>query len=298
MKILIAGGTGFVGNHLRQHVLSNYHEVYLLSRRKSGSEDSKTIVWDPSKAILESLPNFKFDVIINLSGENIGEKYWTKKQKEKILTSRIESTQFLNKLLTDGSLKADYFLQASAIGIYGDRGKEKLSEESDSGDGFLAHVVKEWEQAAADIQLKKSILRFGIVFHSHEGAFKKLILGLKFRICLIFGNGLNYISWIDIDDLCRMIIFLIEHKKTGVYNAVSPQPIQNLFLLKKYNKMFGGLSMTIQIPSFVLRWILGEFSELFLFSQRVSSRKIEMEGFEFQVRTFKDFLKKYTKKFN
>lgn len=298
MKILIAGGTGFVGNYLRQHLLSQYHEVYFLSRRVSDSAQSNLIFWDPSQKIIDSSVQLEFDAVVNLAGENIGSQYWTKARKELLRTSRINSVEFLKELIDDGRLKTAYFLQASAIGFYGDRAKEKLREDSAPGKGFLAELVQDWENTTNEINVPHSIMRFGIVFHSHDGAFKKMVIGLKFRICLILGTGLNYISWIDIDDLCRMILFLIEQKKVGIYNAVSPQPIQNIFMLKKFIKKFGGLTMTIMIPARIIRWILGDFSEMFLYSQKVSCRKIEEEGFDFHVKNFNDFLQKYAKKFS
>lgn len=295
-SVLIAGGTGFVGDHLRRHLLAQYWEIYILTRNKSLAKMPQYIYWNPSDKSIDITSPRTFDIIINLAGENIGYKIWTRSRKELLLNSRIESTSYLAALIDEKKISASYCIQASAIGIYGDRGYEILTESSVKGEGFLSNMTYQWEDAAKQISIPLSILRIGVVFHPQKGAFPKLILGLKFKLCLLFAGGSPYISWIEIDDLCRMILFLIDNQKQGVYNAVSPQPIQHLYLLKKFNKKYNRISMTLSISKKITQWLFGDFSELLVFSQKVSSQKIQSEGFEFTIPRFRDFLGKYWKK--
>jgi len=296
-KILIAGGSGFVGEHLRRFFVSKYYEVYILSTQRNLASQSHVIYWNPYQRDIEWKESILFDAVINLAGANIGQKYWTKKRKQELVKSRIESTLFLKELIHHGQLKTNYFIQSSAVGYYGDRGSQILDETSSNGEGFLANLCHDWEQSIEDIVIPYSIHRLGVVFHPKEGAFSKLTLGLKFKILVILGRGSQIISWIDIEDLCAQFFFSIEHQLEGIYNAVAPQPVSYLYLLKKYNQKFGGISMPLVIPSFLVRFVLKDFSEMFLYSQKVSSKKIESLGMKYEVPSFRTFLHYYRKKF-
>lgn len=292
MRILIAGGTGFVGQNLRRHFLSQYAEVHILSTNPNLVNGMNIFYWNPRKRIYQGPVHKSYDCIVNLAGANIAEKFWTAKRKQEILDSRIQSCEFISELLDNSRLRTGFLLQASAIGIYGDSEYIAIEENVKDNKNFMSYVCVEWEKAANKIQVPKAIFRIGIVFHKSQGAFPKLVMSVKYRICLLLGDGKNFLSWIDVDDLCRMMIHAISHKMEGIYNAVSPEPIQNIKLLKEYKKKFGGLSMTLVVPRFILKVLLGDFSSLFLFSQNVSSAKIQQTGFEFQVPTLKRFLKK------
>ena len=295
-RILIAGGSGFVGEHLRRLLVSHYFEVYILSTQKSLATQQHVLYWSPYSKEIDLRGIDQFDAIINLAGAGIADKLWTKKRREELLNSRVKTIYFLQELLDRRILKTDYLVQASAIGIYGDRGYEKLDETATRGEGYLSSLTEQWESASQKYTLPHSIVRIGIVFDPHQGAFPKLIMGLKFRFMVIFGTGRQYISWIDVQDLTELIYFLINRKEVGVFNAVSPQPVQYIYLLKKFNSKFGGISIPFSVPAIILKWIIGDFSELFLFSQKVCSRKIEKLGFHFQVKNITAFLKKNKKK--
>ncbi len=294
-RVLIAGGSGFVGEHLRRHFLALYYEVYILTTNKRLAIEENYIYWQPSTNVFHPKGIIDFDVLVNLAGANIGEKYWTKARKKELVKSRVDSTNFIQELISNRQLKIDFLVQGSAIGIYGDRGAETLFESSSEGDGFMAFIVKKWEEAARKFEVPYSILRIGIVFHDENGAFKKLIQGLKFRICILFGNGQHYHSWIEIDDLCRMILFVSEKKLVGIYNAVCPQPVQNIYLLKRFLNKFEGRSIPIVIPKFILKFVFRDFSELILNSQRVSAAKICSTGFIFNIDSLSKFFQKYKK---
>jgi len=295
-RILIAGGSGFVGEHLRRLLVSHYYEVYILSTQKSLTTQQHVLYWSPYIKEIDLRGIDSFDAIVNLAGAGIADKLWTKKRREELLNSRVKTVHFLQELLDQGILKTDYLVQASAIGIYGDRGYEKLDETATKGEGYLASLTSQWEAASQKFTLPHSIVRIGLVFDPNQGAFPKLIMGLKFRFMVIFGKGRQYISWIDVQDLAELIYFLINRKEVGVFNAVSPQPVQFIYLLKKFNSKFGGISIPFTVPAFILKLFIGDLSELFLFSQKVCSRKIEKLGFHFQVRILATFLKKNKKK--
>lgn len=296
-RVLIAGGSGFVGEHLRRLFVSHYYEVYVLSTQKKLCTQHHMLYWSPYDKIIDLKENRDFDIIINLAGAGIADRLWTKNRKVELLRSRIESTAFLKDLLDSGTLKTNFFLQASAIGIYGNRGYEKLAEDAPKGEGFLANLTEQWESSLNNMKVPNAIIRIGIVFHPQSGAFPKLVMGLRFKFMVIFGNGRQYISWIDINDLCEMIYFLSTKKITGVFNAVSPQPVQFIYLLKKFNQKFGGISIPFTVPSFVLKLFIGDMSEVFLFSQKVCSRKIQNLGFSFHSKTLSQFFKNYKKRF-
>jgi uncharacterized protein len=295
-KILIAGGSGFVGEHLRRTYISQYAEVYILTTQKSLSNQAQFIYWNPEIEEIEWKDIKDFNTVINLAGANIGQKYWTKKRKIELESSRINSSLFLKKLINSQELKTNYFIQSSAVGYYGDRQFLKLDEAETKGEGFLADLTEKWEQSIEGLNCNNVILRLGVVFHPKQGAFPKLIMGLKFKFLVILGKGIQYISWIDIDDLCRLILHCEEHKLIGIYNAVSPQPVQLFYLLKKLKRKLGGISIPFILPAFLVRFLLGDFSELFLFSQKASSRKIEREGFVFETPNFISFIQKYKKR--
>lgn len=297
-KVLIAGGSGFVGENLRRLFVSRYHEVFILSTNyKVCYQSLHNLFWCPRENKIELKGHLEFDLIINLAGANIGSKYWTAKRKLELETSRVESTLFLKQLIQENQLKTSFFIQASAIGFYGSNTERWITEESHVGTGFLANLTSKWEEAIKSIYCPLSIIRIGIVFDPKLGAFPKLIQTLKFRFLIVFGNGEQFISWIDIDDLCELIYHVYTHRQVGIYNAVSPKPIRYFNILQKYNQKFGGISIPIKIPSIILRWILGDFSELFLNSQHISNQKIVDTGFRFSTPELNDFFKKYKKIF-
>lgn len=289
-KILIAGGSGFIGDNLRRYLLSKRYEVFILTTNSQKCSSKYEIYWNPEQKVIQLNNDSIFDSIVNLAGANIGEKYWTKKRKKILWDSRIDSTNFLRRLIESNKISCSYFLQASAIGYYGEGNSKVLSEESPKGNGFLADLTAAWEHKVLNLMVPYSIFRFGIVLNTTEGAFKKLILSLNFKIALVFGTGKNYISWIDSLDLVRMLETAIDLKLKGTFNAVSPKPIKNINLLRKYSLFNNLISIPLYVPKWILRLFLGDFSELFLLSQRVSSLKIERTGFVFKISTFDNFL--------
>jgi uncharacterized protein (TIGR01777 family) len=226
-----------------------------------------------------------FQVVIHLAGENISSGRWSKNQKNKILSSRINSTRLLTDKIREIGNPPEVFICASAIGYYGDRGTEVLTENSEPGEGFLADVVKKWEQIASSIQNlghRTVFLRTGVVLSKHGGALKKTLLPFKLGLGAILGSGQQYVSWISLSDLIHIINYIIQNKTiSGAINAVSPQPITN----RQYSKALGkalARPVILKTPSILLKIVLGEMANaLLLSSSRVLPEKLTNSGYQF-----------------
>lgn len=299
-NILIAGGTGLVGNRLSQLLRGMGYTVFHLSRRENLKAEFPAYAWDVEKQTLDMRAIEKADVLINLAGSGIADKRWSNARKKDIIDSRVQSALLLKKTLetTNHNIKA--YLSASAIGFYGDRGNELLSETASEGTGFLAESTVEWEKAVAEVAktgIRTVALRTGIVMSIQGGALEKMLISFMFRLGIYFGNGKQWYSWIHIDDLCRLFIWAIENEKAeGIYNAVSPQPLSNYDLTKAISTAKGGAYLLMPAPAFALRLAMGEMADAVLNSSKVSSQKVENEGFTFQfpeaVSALKDVLKR------
>jgi uncharacterized protein (TIGR01777 family) len=284
VHILVTGGSGLIGSHLIPFLEGEGHDVDSLVRNQAKSDD-KHFFWDPDKEILETQVIENYDVIIHLAGENISSRRWSFKQKEKILQSRIKSTRLLVDKINETKKPPRLFISASAIGYYGDRGEELLTEKSESGDGFLADVVKKWEHIASSLQnsnIQRVFLRSGVVLSTRGGALAKVLLPFKFGLGTIIGNGSQYMSWISIEDIVHVIGFIIRTGEiSGPVNLVAPKPVTNY----QYSKSLGkALSRPVifKVPVFVLRLFLGEMADaLLLASNRVIPQKLTDHGYKF-----------------
>lgn len=290
MKILIAGASGFIGSKLVETLfLRGYDDIRLLSR-SSYSLKSKcpfpveVFEWNPEAGKIQESALTGVDVIINLSGENVAGGLWSKSRKEKIHLSRISSTSLLVSEIKKMERPPLKFISSSAIGIYGDRGEEELTEASSLGEGFLANVCIEWEKLSLNHGIdgiQSTVIRTGVVLGSGGGALKKMLIPFQLGLGGNLGNGDQIMSWIHLDDLVGQFIFLIEGKNTaGIYNGVSPSPVSN----KQFTKMLGKILKRLtpfHVPSFVLRNVLGEMSQILLASQKIIPKKFLKEGYSF-----------------
>lgn len=286
-KILITGASGFIGKSLIKEFLIKGYEVNTLTRRKIPNPDINSFIWNPelSQIDLKSFENV--DVIINLAGENVGQQRWTKSRKKAIIESRIKSTSLLYNSIQRLDIKPSCFINASAIGIYGtDSGLETQNESSPVGNGFLSEVTQLWENEADKIEnlgIRLIKFRIGIVLSMQGGALPEIIGPIKYGIGSPLGNGMQGMSWIHIEDLCKMIIFCIENKKvTGPINGVSPNPISNHEFMRKIAFTIKKPFFFPKLPSFILYLILGEMADIVVGGNYVSSKKIENFGFNFQ----------------
>lgn len=283
-KILITGGTGLVGSALIPMLKAEGYEVVVLSRRKFESSEFKVFVWDYEKDHIEDGALDGVTAIIHLAGAGVAEKKWSPERKELIYNSRTKTSMLLFRLLEKGEHQVETFIAASAIGIYGnDTGNHMMKESSKRGNDFLAHVTDAWETATnkiASLGIRLVQLRVGVVLSHKGGALVEL---LKPPVAAPLGKGTQYMSWIHVDDLCRMFLAALNNTAmTGAYNAVGPKPETNRELTKEAAKAFKKTYIPIPVPGLVLKLMLGEMAGIVLGGSRVSSEAIQKTGFEFK----------------
>ena len=292
--VLISGGTGLIGTKLTHYLTDNNYEVIILSRDKNRSSDNPKIsyaFWDVQKQIIDAEVLKKADHIIHLAGAGVMNKKWTGAYKKEIIDSRTKSAGLLIKSLKDNEHHVKTFVSASAIGYYGADDQPLTRNEgfieSDLADkNFLGETCVLWEasvEPAMELGMRLVKIRTGIVLSNEGGAFKEFKMPLKFGVAAILGNGKQILSWIHIDDLCRIYTDAIANSEmSGVYNGVAPSPVSNKKLMlataeKFRNKFF----IPIHVPTFLLKLFMGEKSIEILKSATVSAKKIKSTGFTF-----------------
>ncbi len=286
--VLISGGTGLVGTRLTQLLQEKGYTVTHLSRSVSGDEKVKTYQWNIEKKEIDPEALIGVDYIIHLAGAGIADKRWTDRRKELILKSRTESTKLLQDSIAKlGNHTIKAFVSASAVGYYGiDTGGAWMNEDSPSGDGFAAEVTRHWEAAVDEINqlnLRVVKIRIGIVLSEKGGALVKIMQPIKLGVGAPLGRGGQYMSWVHLDDLCRLFMFTLEQNgMQGVYNGVAPNPATNHELTKKTADVLNKPLFLPNVPAFVLKLLLGEMAQVVTGGNRVSSKKTEEAGFEFK----------------
>ncbi len=300
MKLLITGGTGFIGKRLVKKLLETENNVVLLSRNKDAAsafsnknERVSVFQWNP---LTKSAPPEAFkevDAIINLMGENIASGRWTKEKKEAIRNSRIIGTRNLLAPLEAMKEKPKKLISASATGFYGNSRNEKLTETSAVGEGFLANTCAKWEEEAnrgRALGLDVTCIRFGIVLGQKGGALQKMLLPFKLGLGGKIGSGKQWMSWIYINDLIRLILFSLKHNTPPVLNGVSPYPVSN----SKFTQILSNAlhrPALLSVPAFALQLALGEMSELLLEGEEIYPEKTLETGFQFCYPHLTDALK-------
>ena len=295
-KVLIAGGTGLVGSRLTTMLREKKYEVFHLSRSSHPSSDVPTFRWDPHSGFIDEGSLKEMDYVVNLAGAGIADKKWTLARKKVILESRTQSTQLLAKALKEQAHKVRAVMAASAIGYYGyDTGGIWKKEESRFGDDFLATVTKEWEAAIdeiAQLGLRTVKLRIGIVLSEKGGALKEMAKPIRWGVGAPLGRGDQFMSWIHLDDLCRMFIFAMENENLeGIYNAVGPHPDTNSLITKTLAEVLKKPVILPNVPGLVLKLMLGEMASMVLGGSKVSAEKITKAGFEFDFPELKTAVK-------
>lgn len=288
MKILVTGSTGLVGTALVKALAGDGHTVCRLIRAQSkttyGSKDGFDVAWNPETGELGGA-GVGPDAVVNLAGASIAGGRWTQKRKELLRTSRIDATRALVKALTKMNARPRVLVSASAIGVYGGRGDEVLTEESKPGTDFLAGLAREWEAEALKAQalgIRVVLARFGIILAQHGGALAKMLLPFKLGAGGRLGSGKQWMSWITLDDVVGIIRFAIEDGTVrGAMNVVAPHPVQNAEFTKMLARALRRPAL-FPAPAFALRLALGEMADaLLLSSQRVRPQVLEKLNYRF-----------------
>ena len=288
-NILIAGGSGLVGTRLSRLLTEADHSVAWLSRSQRSDVPYPVYHWDVEASELATDAVDWAEVIINLAGAGIADQLWTASRKKTIVKSRTASTDLLRRKILESKDPPSRYISASAIGYYGDRGTQWLSETAEPGNGFLSTTTRAWEDAAHQIKaegIPVYIVRIGVVLSTQGGALPKMLLPLKLKAATYFGDGEQYYSWIHIDDLCRIFMHLATNPDVapGTYNGVAPQPVTNKALMQSLATLKGG-AVLLPAPKFALKMGMGEMAHVVLDSARVKSKKIEGSGFVFKFPT-------------
>lgn len=294
MRILISGGRGFVGGALASFFISRGDEVVRLVRKATAGPDC--IQWDPDTGKVCKEEFEGFDAVFHLAGEPLTLERWNRKKQEQILFSRTVGTWLLSHVLSQLMSPPKVFVCASAVGFYGNRGEEILTEESSAGKGFLANVCCEWEKAsrAAENRGVRTIhSRFGMVVGPNGGALQKMMLPYRLGLGARNGDGMQWISWIDRDDLIRAMAFLLESPDLeGPVNFVSPHPVRQETLSRELSELLHRPAF-LHLPVWLLRLLFGMCAdEILLSSTRVLPAKLDAAGFVFQTPLLIDALRK------
>lgn len=287
MRILITGATGLIG----QEIVKVYHEkkiaVNYLTTSKSKikqKDNYQGFYWNPKTQDIDASCFTGVEAIIHLTGATVS-KRWTPEYKKEIVNSRIESTRLLINALKGENHTIKQVISASAIGIYPNSLINYYDETFSDFDGsFLSTVVQKWEQVVdefAQLKITVSKVRIGLVLSNQGGALQEMVKPITLGLGAPFGSGKQWQSWIHINDLARLFLYVLEYRLEGVYNGVAPNPVTNSELTKHIANTLRKPLFLPNIPKFFIKLILGEMHIILFDSQRVSSKKIENKGFEF-----------------
>ncbi|MCC7529201.1 MAG: TIGR01777 family oxidoreductase [Candidatus Melainabacteria bacterium] len=293
MKVAITGSTGLVGKKIASGLKSEGHQVVKLVRGNPHGTDEFS--WDPNSDKIDAEAFDGVDAVIHLAGENIATKRWTSEQKEKIKESRIKGTKLIAATLAGLDKPPRTLVSTSAIGFYGDRGNEILTEESTSGAGFLAGVCRDWEGATRTAESKGIRVihaRLGVVLSREGGALKMMLPPFMMGAGGPLGDGKQYMSWIDLDDTAKAFIYLATRAGVdGPVNVVAPNPETNAQFTKTLAKVIHRPAF-FPVPTIGVKVLFGEMGEeLLLSSNRVSSSKLIKAGFQFTYPVLESALK-------
>ena len=294
MKILVSGSHGLVGKALIQSLTTDGHEVLRLVRR-ARAVGAAEIEWHPNQGQLDGQHLEGLDVVVHLAGESIASGRWTESKKRAIRESRVKGTSLLSGVLAQLSRPPSVFLSASAIGYYGDRGDELLTEQSAPGEDFLSSVCVEWENAtkpAKEKGIRTIHARFGVILDAGGGALGQMLTPFRMGIGGRVGTGKQWMSWIALGDVVNGLKFLIADKPAhGAVNFVAPNPVTNAEFTKTLGRVLSRPTL-FPVPAFGARLAFGELADaLLLSSQKVEPSVLEDKGFLFSWPTLEPALR-------
>lgn len=284
MRILLSGASGFIGSALRRVLEQEGHEVSALSR--SAPADSSAVQWDPDSGELDPVALEGWDAVVHLAGEGIGDRRWNEAHKRRVRDSRIKGTTLLSRTLAKLDRPPAVLLSASAIGYYGDRGDEALTENAPAGGGFLAGVVQAWEESTAparDSGIRVVTMRSGLVLDGGGGVLKRQLIPFRLGIGGRLGAGRQYWSWITLEDEVRAMQHLLDADLSGAVNLTAPTPVTNAEFTAVLGRVLSRPAF-LSVPPVALEVVLGKemATEMLFFSQRVVPSKLEGSGFRFR----------------
>ncbi|RAP34506.1 TIGR01777 family protein [Candidatus Marinamargulisbacteria bacterium SCGC AAA071-K20] len=298
MNILITGGSGFIGESIVLALLRLGHHLVLLSRNPKRLENKygkavRCYCWDALTGLPPQIAFEGVDAVINLMGEGVADKRWTKRQKQKIYESRVIGTQNLVEGINHYGDSVSTVVSTSAIGFYNHKQTDEITETSPPSKTFLSQVCRDWEVALNNLKSKNSIrtviVRIGVVL-GDGGALTKLITPFLYGFGGQIGTGRQWLNWIHLSDLTQLFVMAVENKSySGIYNGVSPENVRNTLFTKTLAKVLNRTSF-FRVPAFVLKILIGEMSDEILYGQRVHPRKLEEAGFLFQFKNLESAL--------
>ena len=285
--VLVTGGTGSIGSLLCDYLSKQGFDVTILSRRKRENAKYKTFLWNFNENFIEAAAFENCDYIIHLAGAGIADAAWTPKRKKEILDSRVKTTNLLYNFLASNDHHVKGIISASAVGFYGQVTSQETFKEKDApGTDFVASVCKQWEEGVnrfSDLNIRTVNLRIGIVLMRKGGALEKMVQPFQYNVGSALGSGKQFIPWIHITDLERIILHSINSADMkGPYNSCAPDSADNLRFSKTIAQVLNKTIWLPNVPKFVLRMILGERSILLTEGSKVSPEKIIQSGFEFK----------------
>jgi uncharacterized protein (TIGR01777 family) len=288
MEIVVTGSSGLIGSALVPALLAKGYRVIRLVRRKATvvrPDGSTEAFWNPMMKQIDDKALDNCEAVIHLAGENIADGRWDEEKKRRVRDSRVKGTRFLAETLARLERPPEVFICASAIGYYGDRGDEVLTEESPPGSGFLPEVCCQWEAAAEEARragIRTLHMRTGLVLSRQGQLLKRMLIPFKIGLGGKIGDGRQWMSWIVIDDVVGAFLHVLEDDTiSGPVNVVAPQPVTNHEFTRTLGRVLNRPAF-LTVPAFALRWAFGEMAdELVLASARVEPRKLLDSGYKF-----------------
>lgn len=301
MRVIITGGTGLIGRALAKSFSHDGHEVILLTRNPRPDAELPTgvqqVKWDAATATGWGHLADGAGAIINLAGENLADGRWDEESKKRIYTSRINAGKAVVEAVRNAKTKPNMLIQSSAVGYYGGRNDEVLTEASSPGADFLAQLCFDWEASTAAVEsmgVRRAILRTGLVLSNEGGAWPKIVLPFKLFAGGPIGSGKQYWPWIHIDDVVGIIRFLIDNESAnGVFNMTAPTPLANKEFGNKLGSVMGRPAY-FPVPSFGLKILFGEMSMILLEGQRAIPKRLQEMGYTFKYPTAEAAFKELT----
>ncbi|MDA0271149.1 MAG: TIGR01777 family oxidoreductase [Chloroflexi bacterium] len=286
MKVAITGSTGLIGTAVTQRLQRDGHEVVGMTR---GSRDNPNALWNPAEGWIRDGALEGVEAVVNLGGENIGGGRWNATRKAALRTSRIDATRLLVDHMRAHGIRPQAFVSSSAVGYYGDRGEERLTESAATGEGFLAQLCADWEAAArgaSDLGARVVTLRTGVVIDGDATAFKRLTFPIRMGVGGPLGSGRQWFPWVHLEDAAGVVSHALSSEISGPVNLVAPETLTNGAATKALGRILKRPAF-MPVPGVALKVLLGEMAqELLLNSQRVVPAALEQSGYNFHYPTF------------